>query len=166
MNTTEIYVRLKDSRGKGNYRHTYCVYVSDWFPKNYLKTKHQQTANVIKDNLEKKYCEPLEDFELRYIPLTVFHDGELKNQDIIESLIDNYLIAPLEEVKSVYKSTDFLKEEWKEKRRKRKSKFVIRTNRIMLGSRKRRSLENAYEGLVKLSDSIEKARELKEPVLA
>ncbi|OLF88811.1 hypothetical protein CHCC14600_2536 [Bacillus licheniformis] len=65
----------------------------------------------------------------------------------------------------VYKSTDFLKKEWKDKRRKRKLKFIIRTNRIMMGSRKRRNLENTYEDLVKLSDSIEKARELKEPAL-
>ncbi|TWJ43080.1 hypothetical protein CHCC5025_3609 [Bacillus licheniformis] len=95
----------------------------------------------------------------------MFHDGELKNDDIVQSLLDNNLIEPLEGVNGVYKSTDFLKKEWKDKRRKRKLKFIIRTNRIMMGSRKRRNLENTYEDLVKLSDSIEKARELKEPAL-
>ncbi|TWK64346.1 hypothetical protein CHCC15335_3036 [Bacillus licheniformis] len=65
----------------------------------------------------------------------------------------------------VYKSTDFLKKEWKDKRRNRKLKFIIRTNRIMMGSRKWEKLENTYEDLVKLSDSIEKARELKELAL-
>lgn len=165
MNTTEIYVKLKDCQGKGDFRDTFCIYVSDWFPKNDLKIKHQHIENVIKDNLEKKYCEPLEDFELSYIPLTVFHNGELKNDDIVQSLLDNNLIEPLDGVNGVYKSTDFLKKEWKDKRRNRKLKFIIRTNRIMMGSRKRRNLENTYEDLVKLSDSIEKARELKEPAL-
>ncbi|MCF7618633.1 hypothetical protein P9D57_00610 [Bacillus sonorensis] len=165
MNTTEIYVKLKDCRGKGDFRDTVCIYVSDWFPKNDIKTKHQHMENVIKDNLEKKYCEPLEDFELGYIPLTVFHNGELKNDDIVQSLLDNNLIEPLEGVNGVYKSTDFLKKEWKDKRRKRKLKFIIRTNRIMMGSHEWKKLENKYEDLVKLSDSIEKARELKELAL-
>lgn len=35
----------------------------------------------------------------------------------------------------------------------------------MMGSRKWEKLENTYEDLVKLSDSIEKARELKELAL-
>lgn len=166
MIATDILIKLNTCQGKGDYTDTYCVYAADWFPVGYLDTKYRQVKEIIKNNLEKKYCEPMEDFKLRYIPLTVFHNGELKPENIVQALLDRDLIKPLKNIKGVYAATETLKKELEENRRQRQLKFIIRTNRVMMGSSKWERLENKNnEGLITLASSIERFSSIGKRVL-